>query len=228
MLIKDYDRIVLISIDHRYPTDFPRVKQLIESKQGREIVPFINGAGTILPAELYNQVNLTGPPPHWSGSPGTYHHWRAFRHVLEDAKRDGVENLLILEDDVDFTPDFDRVVSDATEQMYEMGAALPRWDLLYYGANHTWHRTDELAPNVLGLNGSYCIHCLGVRRRMFDPILSLPCVGVMDLMLSQHIHHDYNCYAIWPSVAVQRPGTSYLSEGFQDYNHYFKCKGANH
>jgi hypothetical protein len=243
MLIKDYDRIVVLVVDHRYHTEVPRIQKLIASKGGREVVPFVDGDGHILPRHLYGQISPR-PPIGWNGPDKTYSQLIAIRTILQQAKRDGVQNLLFLEDDVDFTPEFDEVVSKATEQLSaklpgicmmdqwtekdEEIIPLPDWDMLYYGANHTWHRTDQLKENVLGLNGSYCLHCVGIRRRMFDPLLSLPDERVMDWMISNYIHHQYNCYAIWPSIAIQKPGFSYLNGKHEDYSEWFKSKGANH
>lgn len=235
MLIKDYDRIVVLVVDHRYHTEVPRIQQLIASKGGREVIPFVDGTGQILPRKLYNQISPR-PSLGWQDSDKTYSQLIAIRSILRAAKDDGVENLLFLEDDVDFTPEFDEVVVRATEQLESSATEmpdgrhipLPKWDMLYYGANHTWHRTDQLHENVLGLSGSYCLHCVGIRRRMFEPLLNLPDEKVMDWMISTYIHHQYDCYAIWPSVAIQRPGFSYLNSKHQDYSSWFKNKGANH
>jgi hypothetical protein len=234
MLIKDYDRIVVLVVDHRYHTEVPRIQKLIASKGGREVVPFVDGDGKLLSRQLYGQISPR-PSADWKDSDKTYSQLIAIRTILQQAKHDGVRNLLFLEDDVDFTPEFDEVVAKATKQIDKLTtfiptkhAPLPDWDMLYYGANHTWHRTDELSENVLGLNGSYCLHCVGIRRRMFDPLLSLPDEKVMDWMISKNIHHQYNCYAIWPSIAIQRPGHSYLNGSHQDYTEWFKNKGTNH
>lgn len=235
MLIKDYDRIVVLTVDHRYHAEVPRIQDLIASKKGREVLPFVDGEGLILPRKMYGQISPR-PPKGWADMEKTYSQLTAIRTILRQAKSDGVNNLLFLEDDVDFTPEFDEIVEKATAQLSNLGTympdgrhiPLPEWDLLYYGANHTWHRTDQLDENILGLSGSYCLHCVGIRRRMFDVLLALPDERVMDWMISTYIHHQHACYAIWPSIAIQRPGHSYLNGSHQDYTEWFKSKGVNH
>jgi hypothetical protein len=229
MFIKDYDRIVALVVDHRYHTEVPRIQQLIASKGGREVIPFVDGTGQLLPRQLYNQISPR-PVVGWQDSDKTYSQLIAIRTILRQAKNDGVKNLLFLEDDVDFTENFDEILYKGLVQMGRLRACgyLPDWDLIYYGANHTWHRTDEIGENVLKLNGSYCLHCVGIPNHMFDPLLNLPDEKVMDWMISNYIHPHYNCYAIWPNIAVQRPGHSYLNNKHQDYSEWFKSKGANH
>lgn len=223
MKICDYDRVSLLCIDKRYLEHTPRINLLIESK-GNVVKPFINGDGRTLPASLYNRINKESPPSSWKSGIGAYYFHLGVRGILQAALDDGVENLLFIEDDLFFTEDFDEVVEKATKQL----ADLPDWDMLYYGANHSGHRTTILSDNVLKLHGSYTTHCMGIRRRMFEPLLALPPVAVTDLMISQAIHHQYNCYGLWPNVAQQLPGQSFITPGHQDYLNLFKSKGANH
>ncbi len=223
MLIKDYDRVSLLCIDMRYEKQVPRIRGLIEER-GNKVVPFVNGEGRLLPLSLYNRINREKPPGTWRNSLGAYYFHLGFRAIIKSALDDGIENLLYIEDDLFFTPDFDDVLEKAIVQLDD----LPEWDMLYYGANHTWHKTTVFDENVLKLHGSYTTHCIGIRRHMFEPLLALPEVEVTDLMISQVIHNRYNCYCLWPNVAQQLPGASFITPGYQDYSEYFKSKGVNH
>jgi hypothetical protein len=222
MKLSEYDRAIVLCVDHRYHKDFPRVQSLMKSK-GVEVEAFIDGKGQLLPRPLYNQISPR-PSPGWQDKDTAYAHMVAIKSILQAALRDGVETLLFLEDDVELLPEFDEVVEMATAQL----AGLPAWDMLYYGSNHTWHRTDILSENVLKLNGSYTTHCCGIKRKMFQPIIDLPAERVLDWMISHYIHPQYSCYGVWPNIAIQQPGYSYLNGCTQDYTDWFKSKGINH
>ena len=50
-------------------------------------------------------------------------------NILKKCKEDNVSNVLILEDDVEFRPNFDKLFSEYIEEV-------PEWDILYLGATH--------------------------------------------------------------------------------------------
>jgi hypothetical protein len=223
MQIADYDKIVLLVVDDRYASAYPRVQELVAKHGGGKVEAFIDGNGKLLPRHMYGQIRPR-PVPGWQDSDGAYAHLIAIRNILQQAKSEGVRNILFLEDDVDFLPEFDEVVAKASEELRD----LPPWDILYYGANHTWHRTDILSDHVLRLHGSYTTHAMGIKNHMFDAIINLPTRRVIDWMISQYIHHDYTCYGLWPNVAIQLPGMSNISNAHTDYLALFRNKGANH
>lgn len=54
---------------------------------------------------------------------------RSHRSLLEHADREGIEHLLLLEDDVTFAEDFDYKLSDALRELPDY------WEALYLGGN---------------------------------------------------------------------------------------------
>ena len=62
---------------------------------------------------------------------------------------------------------------------------------------------------------------------MIDHLLSLPANGPFDWLTSIHTQTNpqFNCYAVWPNIAVQKPGMSYVLGAIQDYTDYFSNKG---
>lgn len=221
MLLSQYDLAVGLFVDRRLEENEQRVKAMLAEKGVHSYRPFIDGDGAYLPHGRYDQITLSVPYT-WQHGKGAWAHFRAMQTVIRNAQEEGVENLLWVEDDCVFAGDFDAVVAAAAEQV----ASLPRWDLLYYGANHTWASTEELSPNVLRCHGSYTTHCLGIPRHMFDRVANLPPVHVIDKVIADYLHPSCRCYAVWPNVAVQKPGLSYLSGGHQDYTDFFKSKGV--
>lgn len=226
MLPSEYDRVVCLSVDRRFRQETQRIQEMLwrHGVRSNQFRFFIDGDGTMFHPRTYNQITPT-PPEGWGHGKGAYAHFCAMKQVIREAKADHIENLLWVEDDCVFTDDFDDRVGAATEQLRQGGY---EWDLLYYGANHSWATTYEVTPNVLRCYGSLTTHCMGIPARTFDAILKLPAAHVIDKMIADSLHHRERCFAIWPAVAVQKPGYSYLSNANMDYSHYFKSKGTNH
>ena len=207
MKLHEYDRAVCLCGPGRGP-EFERTRRLLESK-GVRVDALVNGPNS-------GQV----PPIPWIGNEAEYSHFLAFRECVRSARDAGLRSQLIVEDDLDLVPEFDATLADA-----EVPGG---WSLLYYGANHHWHPTEDAGRNVLRLHGSFCTHCLGIDRSAFTPILDLPEVGPTDWSLGVYLHHRLRCYAIWPSIALQLPGRSAMIGAKVDYGEQFKCKGKNH
>jgi hypothetical protein len=223
MKIHEYDRIVCLCVDQRYAIEWPRVRQLIHEKKG-EARCFVEGKGELLPRDCYHQISST-PPAGWRGHPNAYNHFTAMQSIVREARESGVRTLLFLEDDVDFTDRFDEIVECACVDFAEFGI---QWDMLYYGANHTWAETREIGPNLLRICGSLTLHCVGIRSTAFDAILTLPPHAALDLLISTQIQPVYECYSVWPSVALQMPGFSQINNANVDYTAMFRSKGRNH
>lgn len=221
MLLSAYDRVVCLCVDRRYEQEKDRVEAMLRSKGVHHVEWFIDGLGWLLDPAMYDQITPVQPSG-WSHGVGAYAHFTAMQTIVRDAKREGVSNLLFVEDDCVFSDDFDEVLRAATNQIAERGLD---WDLLYYGANHTWASTEELAPNLLRCFGSYTTHCMGIPAKTFDAILGLPPVHVIDWVIANHLHPKLNCLAIYPAIAVQKPGFSFLSNQPCDYSELFKSKG---
>ena len=221
MQLRDFDRIICLCVDGRYEAEWPRVRDLIRSK-GAEVECFIDGKGELLPRERYDQISPPSPDV-WTGLPASFPQFAAFQAIVRRASDSGAETLLYVEDDVAFIREFDAVLAAACDQIRRHAIS---WDLLYYGANHTWARTQEVAPNLLRIFGSYAMHCLAIRRPAFDTILALPPVLPMDMALATELHPTCGCYAIWPSIAVQQPGYSFVNHAHEDYTAYFRSRGT--
>lgn len=99
----------------------------------------------------------------WSGAWGCRaSQWRA----IAAAQRDGVERLLILEDDAVFHP-------RTAEWLPEVTALLPAdWDLFFLGGQHLKHPQPASDPRLVG--GTYITrtHAWAIHRRAFGRLLA--------------------------------------------------------
>ena len=226
MYLSDYERVVCINVDARYDEHAPRIKRMLLAHGVREdrLSFWLNGKGELFPREKYNQIiQQSEIPQGWPSSLGGYAITMAIRAVLQQAIRDKVESFLLVEDDCELLPNFDVILGAATEQL----KSLPPWDCLYYGANHYWATTEELAPNVLRCRTSFMTHCVGIRTKMMIAMLNLKVTGLMDIMMAYQLQPCYRCYALWPSIAIQLPGHSYINEKHEDRTGFFQSKGVN-
>lgn len=219
MMLEHHDSAVCLIVDRRYGTERPRLEALFGHLTDFRF--FVDGEGTRLRPDLYDQTTLSDRPPWFNLGPGEWRHHNAFRKIIRRARDEGRRGPLFLEDDVVLTGESDAVVAAATVQM----AALAPWDVLYYGANHTYAVTEDLAPNVLRVDGSFCTHCVAFRDTTFDALIEYPIATATDVSLVEYLHRRFHCYAIWPSVALQKPGWSILQNRPVDYLKLFDCKG---
>lgn len=220
-----FDYTYCLSVDYRYEKEKERIQKLLIpygiyiDTNDPEHWPnghfFIDGKGEQLPMSWYNQISPS-PPPTWQDGEGSYAHFRAFKKMIGGF--DG-ETLLVVEDDLVLTPDFEEVATKALEQLPD------DWDMFYFGANHSGHRTREISPNILRCFGSACTHMVAFRRPIYDAILELPEDRTIDWNIANRLHHKFCCYAAWPNSAIQRPGYSLLWKRQVDYSDLWKNKG---
>jgi hypothetical protein len=222
MKFSDYDAAYCLCVDYRFRTEFARVAGLLGDR-GRGVTPFIDGKGKVLSSCMYNQISPT-PPPGWLYGPGAYAHFHGTKGIIREAKRQRARHVLFVEDDLILAPEFDRVVEQATGQIEAEGID---WDVLYYGANHTPAVTKNLGENVMRVFGSFTTHCMGVRESIYDAILALPEIHVIDNVIASSLHHQFKFLSVWPNVALQKPGFSYLWRKDADYTELFRSRGSN-
>lgn len=207
-----------MGIDRRCQ-DWPRITEIVEGKRGK-LHWYVAGDGSN-PNLKYDRIDPTEIPKTWRGYPNSYKAYLCFRDIIKRAKAENLQSILILEDDIQVTEDFDNVLNLALMQM-KMDSR--RWDMLYLGANHTWSKTYEVSPNLLKLNGSVCWHAIGLQKTVFDAILNLPMQYPIDAEAAT-LHNYYDCYAVWPSIVIQRPGFSEVEGRVRDYSEFWSCKG---
>jgi hypothetical protein len=223
MLLSQYDIVTCLCVDGRYGAEWPRVRDMLKNHGVADPRLYLNGRGALLPAHLYDKINLP-PPAGWAHGEGAYWHFEGVKAIIRQAKEEGADSVLLVEDDCVLTEDHDRVAYAAASEIIDHGI---QWDILYYGANHAWAVTEEVTPHVLKVEGSLTTHCVGFRSSSFDAMLGLAPNHVIDRLMADILHHSLRCYAIWPSVAIQKPGYSYLSYKQMNYAELFKQKGVN-
>lgn len=212
-----FDRVVCINLDRRmdrwesfregFPSDWPFV--------GVDRVRAIDG-------------DLAGPPPWFTTKVkprvernrhrGGWGCCRSHARIMEDALCDGVESILVLEDDAVFVDDF----SDRAKRFV---AEVPDdWDQVYFGGQHLG--VDDLAPVQISQNVLRCrqvnrTHAYAIRGAMISSVYRMA-MTPPDAEYEQALHIDHrlghmhatggwNVYAPAQWLVGQRSGISDVS-----------------
>lgn len=195
-----WDRAVVINLPSRKDR-FKRVRRrLAEAGLHAEIVPGVNTlAGDVVPNE-------------WPGVAGAYGCMLAHVREYERALADGVQSLLMLEDDVVFTQDFGLRLSECV-------ADLPAdWQMFYFGVNHMRPSipvTDRIHRVVCG----YTTHAFVIREAAIGIALddNLLKIGAIDMTLAE-VQKRLPCYSASPALATQEVGFSDICGTIKDYS----------
>ena len=214
MKINDYfDKIYCINLDRR--TDrwedicLPQFKKL-----GLEVERFsaVDGLTLDLPHGHRYNCELAGCHSHLN--------------ALQKAKDDGVDKLLLLEDDVVF-------IENVNERFNEVINNVPtNWEYLFFGGNHI-EGFSGVAPGVVKINRSYAIHACGIKKESYDVMIRHLKIKINMVMKDLTIYHqpsvaaDYflgdlhrslNTYCFLPHLAWQASGHSDINDEYTDYS----------
>ncbi len=226
---KFFERIVCLNVDKRFHEQ-KRLRDDVLENLGQELEFFVVGEGKLLPPEKYNRIDVPLPPTRrhrrkWMRLPHSYNAYLSFKAILEQAKKDNCANILILEDDIEFVPDFKSLFQKSWEQLqenYHNG-----WDLFYLGANHRRAWTMEISPNLLRVRNSNTFHAIAIANRLFQTIIDLPLSKSIDIAVASHVQ----CYkqnitlACWPSLVLQKDCISCCEECYSNKSWYWPLRG---
>lgn len=201
-------------LDKRYG-QFVKTQEQFKNRLGIEIEPFIAGDGKILP--IYHHIDSQDRPPFfpsrsilyptWYERPNAYNAYKCHVKMLEEAKNRNVENILMVEDDTFLEDDFEEIVSK-TDEFFDNN----NWDMVYFGGYHH-NNTTEVLPNLLRLHESGGWHCVLIKTYMIENILSRGPIGPLDWQTEHFILKHCNAYCIYPCVASQADGYSFVEGG---------------
>jgi len=209
------DKAVCLCLDKRKEEWLDLEKQCLA--KGLEFERFVVGDGKTLDASEYDRVDDPNPPvENWSyGNEVTkINHYNAFmshQAIIQKAKEDGLNSILLLEDDAYFTERFDDVLEKLDKQTNI--DSLP-YDILFLGwwigeADDEWNLTAERLYNE---HGSISVgkvseahftcgglHGVIIRRGMFNKILELDPINPIDSQLNG-MHHEINSFYVIPKI----------------------------
>lgn len=139
--------------------------------------------------------------------------------ILEISKCKGYNNCLILEDDVQFDDELNKILPNIMNQVPD------DWDILYFGGNHSanniWNPQSKLkkvTENIFRVTNCYTTHSYAVKKTVYDKIISsFDGTVPIDVCLSE-VQKNTNSYIIRPHLAWQRPSFSDVQGKFETYD----------
>jgi GR25 family glycosyltransferase involved in LPS biosynthesis len=138
-------------------------------------------------------------------------------NIIKEAKDKKLKNILIFEDDVVFSDDF----NDRFESMYEK---VPKdWNMLYFGGSHHG-KLEMISDNIGRARKTYTTHAYAIKSDVFDVAIKLLSKAQyeVDVTLSL-MQQSFNVYVIRPHLAWQRDGYSDILN--KDVNYDFLKEG---
>lgn len=134
------------------------------------------------------------------------------KQVIELAKKQGLPNVLILEDDAMFLRELDT-----------LPYAPDQFDMLYLGGNVQKIFEDPLNDTSDWKRiATFTTHSYIINHTLYDTVIRglSEWTKEIDVFYSNIIHPRYQCYMLFPMMCIQRPGYSDIESKVVDYAPY--------
>jgi GR25 family glycosyltransferase involved in LPS biosynthesis len=138
--------------------------------------------------------------------------------IIKKASEEGLNQILILEDDAVFSEDLQPQFENYVKQV-------PKdWDMLYFGGNHNNEPLQKITENVYKIHKTYTTHAYAVKKSVFPVVIKMfPKLNhEVDVMYSI-LQNSFECFVFKPHLAWQRNGYSDILE--RDVNYDFLKHG---
>jgi len=200
MLNQYFDKIFCINLDSRSDRWEEAQKEFIKHSLNVERVSAIQGS----------KMNLEFPVEIKEGAVGC-----SLSHlfVLKMAKQLGLENYLILEDDIQFDPNF-------LDKFEHIKNEIPSdWDMLYLGGQH-YHGMNlkQISEHVFKCEYTLTTHSFAIKNTVYDLFIdklidvTKPC----DVHFASE-HKNINAYVVIPHLTWQGESYSNVENAYTDY-----------
>lgn len=138
------------------------------------------------------------------------------RNLIQYAKDNKLENILIFEDDIFFKDGGMEILEKSLDNLNKKND----WDIYYFSANIFDNPLNMVDDNLLIHHGCYCVHAYGVHERAYDKLLDYnPHVDPpIDAYITQKPFRKYGGY---PFIISQIDSVSDNVGGFIGYDEIF-------
>lgn len=170
-----------------------------------ELVDAINGNN------IHNPTNLKN---------GMYGLVLTYLKIYEKWKKNVNDNILIIEDDCIFFPDFNRKLKEYIDNV-------PKdWEMLYFGGNHNYHvgsKTQNINDYCIKLNNTYSAHCVILKNYVFEELIkNLKEFRIENDVMLAFLQKKYNAYSSKDKMTTQMANISNIENKYVDYNWIIK------
>jgi len=129
----------------------------------------------------------------------------------------GLKNVLILEDDVEFIENLNSNFNEYINQV-------PKdWGLLYFGGNHNNESLNKITENVSLVTNTYTTHAYAINSKLFIDLITIfaginSTYDACDVLLTSIQKKYKNSYVFQPHLAWQRNSYSDVLNVEADYS----------
>jgi hypothetical protein len=88
------------------------------------------------------------------------------RNIIQQAKDNNLDSVLIFEDDIFFKPDGIENIEKALTSLQKRS-----WDIFYFSCNLFDKNLKLIDTNLLSVDGCYCVHAYAVSKQAYDRVL---------------------------------------------------------
>jgi len=123
----------------------------------------------------------------------------AHLNVVRTAKEKNYKNILVLEDDVEFTENGIAYLTQALEQLNK----IENWNILYIGADLGYNTNSYLelhGENLVKTNNATCSHAYILNSNCFNFFLNYPNITHFDIVMNALPEK----YVVYPLAIIQR------------------------
>lgn len=132
--------------------------------------------------------------------------------IIRMAKEQKLENILIFEDDAQFTDSFSKLIEPTLLELKSLD-----WNFFYLGGR-MMSQAKQISSRLAQIGIMYTTHAYAVKHTMYDSILKYD--HKRDIAIDVH-YANLTCrnlsYACTPIAVYQRPGYSDLLKGWCNY-----------
>ncbi len=133
-------------------------------------------------------------------------------NIITEAVENGYSSIVILEDDVYFTPEIAKLeeyLNDVPED----------WDMIHLGGNHTYGNIpDMITDKIMRLNNTFATEGVIIRNTLFQTILEITKNREHQIdkyySILQKTNNIYGCY---PNITLQKIDYSDIQNKVVDY-----------
>ena len=134
-------------------------------------------------------------PPEWKHSAGAFGCLRSHLAVIEAARKQARQSVLIFEDDAVFDPEFNSMFSDA------VGEVPDTWDMILFGGLHG-EATHSVSRHIVQVTHSLSTYAYAMKHTVYDRFIEVN-RGARSLLdeNTRALQKEFNCYCFMPHLA---------------------------
>jgi glycosyl transferase family 25 len=195
-----FDRIFCVNLDSRPDRWKSAVEEFEKHSLQVERIPGIDGS----------KMNLDFPPEIKEGAVGCA---LSQFFAIKYAKQLGLNNFLLLEDDIQFEDNINNIFDEYVKEVPE------DWDMLYLGGQH-YHgmNLQQISEHVYKCEYTLAAHSVAFKSTVFDRFIN----NLIDITKPCDVHYaeshkEINAYVFIPHLTWQRNSYSDIEKVNVDY-----------